>query len=53
MSKVLSHRHAFHLVDPSPWPFIASFAGLTLTSGQLCGCMDTSVVLLFYVWVNF
>ena len=35
MSKVLSHRHAFHLVDPSPWPFIASFAGLTLTSGAV------------------
>lgn len=35
MSKVLSHRHAFHLVDPSPWPLIASFAGLFLTSGAV------------------
>jgi len=29
----LIQRHPFHLVDPSPWPFLAGIAGLTTTSG--------------------
>nr|YP_009577926.1 cytochrome c oxidase subunit 3 [Guillardia theta]QBJ06297.1 cytochrome c oxidase subunit 3 [Guillardia theta] len=29
----LIQRHPFHLVDPSPWPFLVSMAVLTLTSG--------------------
>ena len=33
MSNLL--RHPFHLVDESPWPLLASFRGLGLTSGLL------------------
>jgi len=28
-----SQRHPFHLVDPSPWPFMAGFSGFGLTLG--------------------
>ena len=28
-------RHPFHLVDPSPWPLLASFSALTLTFGAV------------------
>lgn len=28
-------RHPFHLVDPSPWPLLASTAALTLTVGMV------------------
>lgn len=28
-------KHPFHLVDPSPWPLIASFSVLTLTFGAV------------------
>jgi cytochrome c oxidase subunit 3 len=28
-------RHPFHLVDESPWPLLASFGGMGLTSGLL------------------
>ncbi|CAM9338969.1 unnamed protein product [Ascophyllum nodosum] len=29
----LIQRHPFHLVDPSPWPFVAALGGLSLTFG--------------------
>ena len=29
------HYHPFHLVDPSPWPFVGSFAALGLTVGTV------------------
>ena len=29
----LKTGHSFHLVDPSPWPLVASLGALTLTSG--------------------
>jgi len=29
----ISQKHSFHLVDPSPWPLIASFSALMLTFG--------------------
>lgn len=29
----ITHRHPFHLVDPSPWPIVASLGALTLTLG--------------------
>ena len=29
----LIQRHPFHLVDPSPWPFLAAVSALTTTSG--------------------
>jgi len=28
-----NQRHGYHLVDPSPWPFVAAFAALSLTFG--------------------
>ena len=28
-------RHPFHLVDPSPWPLLASFSALSLTFGAV------------------
>lgn len=31
--KYLNTTHQFHLVDPSPWPFLASFGGFLLTIG--------------------
>lgn len=33
MVNVLSHRHPFHLVDPSPWPLISSFSAFTMVTG--------------------
>lgn len=33
MLKRNNQRHSFHLVDPSPWPLIASFSALMLTVG--------------------
>jgi cytochrome c oxidase subunit 3 len=29
------HKHPYHLVDPSPWPFIGSMAGLLLAVGAV------------------
>jgi cytochrome c oxidase subunit 3 len=31
--KYLKTAHSYHLVDPSPWPLIASFGGFMVTSG--------------------
>jgi len=28
-----NHTHKFHLVDPSPWPILASFSALCITTG--------------------
>lgn len=28
-----AHSHKFHLVDPSPWPFVMSMSALTTTTG--------------------
>ena len=28
-----NQRHPFHLVDPSPWPFVGSIGGLGMTFG--------------------
>ena len=27
------HYHPFHLVDPSPWPYVGSFGALGMTTG--------------------
>ena len=32
-SSNLIQRHPFHLVDQSPWPFLAGVSSLTLTTG--------------------
>jgi heme/copper-type cytochrome/quinol oxidase subunit 3 len=31
-----TYIHPYHLVDPSPWPFLMGFAGFLLTSGLVC-----------------
>ena len=31
--KYLKTSHSYHLVDPSPWPLMASLGGFMLTSG--------------------
>ena len=33
--KYLKTTHSYHLVDSSPWPFLASLAGFMLTSGLI------------------
>ena len=33
--KYLKTGHAYHLVDPSPWPILASFGAFMLTSGMV------------------
>jgi cytochrome c oxidase subunit 3 len=33
MSNFNNQKHSFHLVDPSPWPFISSFSALFMTFG--------------------
>ena len=30
---ILDTRHPFHLVDPSPWPLVASLGSLAATTG--------------------
>jgi len=30
-----NQKHPFHLVDPSPWPFVAAMGGFTMTSGSV------------------
>lgn len=37
LSKVskLTQRHPFHLVDPSPWPFIASLSAFSCVTGSV------------------
>jgi cytochrome c oxidase subunit 3 len=54
----LQTSHRYHLVDPSPWPFISSLTGLTLTTGlvmymhNFVGSLRlfiTGVLLIFYV----
>ena len=34
-------KHPFHLVDPSPWPFLSSFAVLTTTISLVQVCVET------------
>lgn len=54
----LKTTHCYHLVDSSPWPFVASLAGFTLTSGLILfshrftgglNLLFTGLVLTFYV----
>ena len=33
--KYLKTKHSFHFVDPSPWPFVASFGAFMVTSGTV------------------
>ena len=56
--KYLKTSHSYHLVDSSPWPFVASVAGFMLTSGLILfinkftgglNLLLTGVLLIFYV----
>nr|CAA55093.1 cytochrome oxidase III [Lasaea sp.] len=42
---MLRPRTGYHLVDPSPWPIVASIAALTLVSGILSWVHNGAVVL--------
>ena len=33
--KYLRTKHSFHLVDPSPWPLVASLGAFFMTSGTV------------------
>ena len=33
--KYLKTKHSFHLVDPSPWPLVASLGAFFMTSGTV------------------
>jgi len=33
--KYITYKHAYHLVDPSPWPILTSFSALVLTTGAV------------------
>ena len=33
--RYLKTTHSFHLVDPSPWPFVASFSAFMITTGAV------------------
>ncbi len=35
-----SHKHQYHLVDPSPWPLVGSIASLVLVAGTLMWFVD-------------
>ena len=35
MANAKTHNHDYHLVNPSPWPIIGSFAALTLAAGGI------------------
>jgi cytochrome c oxidase subunit 3 len=58
------HKHPYHLVDPSPWPFIVSFGcffftfGTAMyfhgyTGGKILGFTGFAIiVLVFYTWLR-
>lgn len=60
--KYLRTRHSFHLVDPSPWPLVASLGALMLTTGgvlymhkfygggQLCLTGFFLILYVMYTW---
>ena len=57
-----AQRHGFHLVDPSPWPLVAAFAALAMTTagvqymhgysggGWVCLLAFTSLLITSGVW---
>jgi hypothetical protein len=32
---IMAHYHPYHLVEPSPYPYMASFGALGLTTGSV------------------
>ena len=56
--KYLKTTHAYHLVDPSPWPIVAALSAFMITSGLVLymhkfsggwGLLQSGFLLLFYV----
>jgi len=56
--KYLKTSHSYHLVDSSPWPFVAALGGFMLTSGLILyihkfiggwNLLITGLFLIFYV----
>ena len=60
--KYLKTRHTWHLVDPSPWPLVASLGAFFMTSGgvlymhnfvgggQLCLTGFLTILYVMYTW---
>jgi len=60
--KINTFKHPFHLVDPSPWPLVGSFAALAMTSGGVAYMHNYSgggyllatgkilILLTMYIW---
>ena len=60
--KYLKTRHSWHLVDPSPWPLVASLGAFFMTSGgvlymhnfagggQLCFTGFVTILYVMYTW---
>lgn len=46
-------RHPFHLVDPSPWPFLGSISALAVTLGAVYISMGFIKGSSFYLVVFF
>jgi cytochrome c oxidase subunit 3 len=42
-------KHPFHLVDPSPWPFVTSMTLLVLCIGGVLYMHDIDKILLSYL----
>ena len=60
--KYLKTRHSWHLVDPSPWPLVASLGAFFMTSGgvlymhnfigggRLCFTGFITILYVMYTW---
>ena len=60
--KYIKTKHSWHLVDPSPWPFVASIGAITMTLGGvlymhnflnggnvlICGIL--TIIFVMYTW---
>ena len=63
--KYLKTRHSWHLVDPSPWPLVASLGAFFMTSGgvlymhnfsgggRLCFTGFITILYVMYVWERY
>jgi cytochrome c oxidase subunit 3 len=50
LNRRFSQRHGFHLVDPSPWPFISSISALSSALGAVMyfHCYKNAEILMFF-----
>ena len=54
MADVHAKNHDYHLVDPSPWPFVGSISAFVLAVGAVFwmhGSLNPSVMLLGFAGV--